>query len=94
MNFPIRPLMGEKTLSEVATSHHVAIFFGKSEKLTTNIFDLRPHEWVCLKMGIPVRRVSRPTPAPRVSRGTVRELVFVLSRYDLNSGEVVLTDPL
>ena len=40
---------GRKTLSEVATSQHVAIFFGKSEKLTANIFDLRPHEWVCLK---------------------------------------------
>ena len=45
--------MGEKTLPEVATSQHVAIFFGKSEKLTANIFDIRPHEWVCLKMGTP-----------------------------------------
>ena len=26
---------------------------GFSEKLTAHIFDLRPHKWVCLKMGTP-----------------------------------------
>lgn len=30
-------------------------FSGFSEKLTMHIFDLRPHEWVCLKMGTPQR---------------------------------------
>lgn len=94
----IRPLVDEKTLLEVAASQHVAMFFQffekKNEKLTAHIFDLRPHKWVCLKMGIPVRRVLRHTPVPRVSRDTVRELVFVLSWHDLNSGEVCQTHPI
>ena len=48
-----RNLLGKSFVTSGSVAAYCDGFFGFSEKLTVHIFDLRPHKWVCLKMGTP-----------------------------------------
>lgn len=82
-----------KNVPETKRRSILRYFSDFSEKLTAHIFDHRPHKWVCLKMGTPVRRVLRHTPASRFTKWGSK-LVLVISWHDLSSGEVALIDPI
>jgi hypothetical protein len=47
------PTYGRKNIARSGNVVACCDLFGKSEKLTAHIFDLRAHKWVCLKMGTP-----------------------------------------